>query len=477
MSAGDIQETPFVTAKGIEVDLASAQSDVLAKDTILPLASKLDASPKLDAIRAGVRPVISQLNRAEILPVSPNAIDADTLPDNSKLDAMTPNVPPVFLPPPPPLPLERASSVRCPRAFYDEIRFLASGAHGSAFLVKRFQDSRFFVAKKVDVSGMDAMRRQTCLDEIGLLRRIRHDCIAEYVDFLWTSEERNDFWLVLKHYPGGDLQQRINDCRASGGQLDRVRVQVWMAQLCLALEHVHALRIVHNDVKGSNLFITGANNVVLGDFGISEELEQGSPSSTCHAGSPAFMAPERWNGACGSFATDMWSAGIVAYELIALRRPFVAHNLAALVYKLSSEQPEPLAEDLCSADLWELIAQLLNKQPDARPSAEEALQFPYLRYCVEDLLRWSLFEDTAENLSQTRQTLADAERHVRRALGQGSSSSESEAEDPIPVDEVLTLRSRNSWDDPTSQRRPAAFPDTDSWHKAEVIEETLLDCG
>eukprot|EP00931_Biecheleriopsis_adriatica_P051928 TRINITY_DN30162_c0_g1_i1.p1 TRINITY_DN30162_c0_g1~~TRINITY_DN30162_c0_g1_i1.p1 ORF type:complete len:590 (-),score=126.47 TRINITY_DN30162_c0_g1_i1:255-2024(-) len=368
--------------------------------------------------------------------------------------------------PPPPLVLLRASSLRCPSLVYGEIRFLAAGNYGSAFLVRRLRDGLHFVAKKCDISRMDAIRRQACLDEISLLRRISHPCIAEYVDFLWTNEDRECFWLVLKHYPGGDVQNRINDLRARKERLEPVRVQTWVTQLCMALEHVHALRIVHNDVKGNNMFITAADNIVLGDFGVSEELAPDSPSSNSKAGSPAFMAPERWNGGGGTFASDMWSTGIVAYELTALRRPFHAHSVASLVYKLSSEDPEPLAEDICAAELWQLITQLLNKQPEERPSAEEALQRPLLRNCAEMLQRMHQhLEDSADAVKRLKEQVEEAEKYMRRAMGQDSSSSESDCDDaPAEEDEVLTLRVSSSGN---------RVDISDSWGGAQVLDESV----
>eukprot|EP00928_Gymnodinium_smaydae_P054265 TRINITY_DN38070_c0_g1_i1.p1 TRINITY_DN38070_c0_g1~~TRINITY_DN38070_c0_g1_i1.p1 ORF type:complete len:549 (-),score=47.45 TRINITY_DN38070_c0_g1_i1:204-1850(-) len=371
--------------------------------------------------------------------------------------------------------LERTSSLRCPSIIYSEVRFLGSGAYGRAFLVRRLRDGHHFVAKTCDIAGMDAVRRQACLDEIGLLRRLRHDCIAEYVDFLWTSEERECFWLVLKYYSGGDVQHRIEKCRERAEKLDGIRIQTWLTQLSLALDHVHALRIVHNDVKGSNLFITGADNIVLGDFGVSEQLEPDSPSSISRAGSPAFMAPERWNGGGGTFASDMWSVGVVAYELCALRRPFVSHNLPSLIYKVSCEDPEPLPEDLCDSHLWELIPRLLHKEPEYRPRAEDILKHTYFRSCVELLGSFHKYlEDTADALHRAREELTAAERAMKRLLVEDTESETEETAPDEDPDDVLTLKATSgSWSSPPKEA-PAELQCSDSWGCAEIFDDNIL---
>ncbi|CAE7362970.1 NEK1 [Symbiodinium pilosum] len=86
----------------------------------------------------------------------------------------------------------------------------------------------------------------------------------------------------------------------------------------MALKHVHSLRIVHRDVKGSNMFITGARNIVLGDFGVSKQLTESQQKAMTSVGSPMYMAPEWWDGRGGTAASDMWSVGVVLYELLAL---------------------------------------------------------------------------------------------------------------------------------------------------------------
>eukprot|EP00931_Biecheleriopsis_adriatica_P114930 TRINITY_DN90798_c0_g1_i1.p1 TRINITY_DN90798_c0_g1~~TRINITY_DN90798_c0_g1_i1.p1 ORF type:complete len:489 (+),score=58.99 TRINITY_DN90798_c0_g1_i1:149-1615(+) len=272
----------------------------------------------------------------------------------------------------------RVSCFKKPSAIYEEIRYLGSGAFGSAFVVRKFQNGHQYAAKKVSLEHLRPDQRQACLDEICLLRRVQHRFVAQYIDFLWESEDRTSFWLLQKLYPGGDVQRQIEISRDRGEKLDKLKVLKWLVQLCRALKHVHSLSIVHCDVKGSNMFISGADNVVLGDFGVSKQLDACSKQTESLAGSPSYMAPERFDGGIVSSASDMWAVGIVAYELVALSRPFEAFNLLSLVYKIGNEAPAELTSDICDEALWKVIQQLLQKNPRQRPSAAQALADPYL---------------------------------------------------------------------------------------------------
>eukprot|EP00439_Symbiodinium_sp_Y106_P078820 s24_g17.t1 len=273
---------------------------------------------------------------------------------------------------------QRTSPARFdPAQYYEEIRHLGSGAFGAAVLVRRLRDGRRLVAKKCSVKEMAEKQRKMCLEEIALLQKVRHECVAQLVDVVWTSQDMLSYWIVLKFYPGGDVQKEIDDCRENEFELPLGKAKNWVTQLCMALKHVHSLRIVHRDVKGSNMFITGARNIVLGDFGVSKQLSESQQKAMTSVGSPMYMAPEWWDGRGGTAASDMWSVGVVLYELLALRRPFEAQNVLSLVHKITTEEP-PALDDDADQQLATLAMRLLQKRPESRPSASQALGLPGL---------------------------------------------------------------------------------------------------
>lgn len=135
----------------------------------------------------------------------------------------------------------------------------------------------------------------------------------------------------------------------------------------MTLEYIHGRKILHWDIKLSNIFLTGNNTVKLGDFGISKILETTQDVAGTVVGTPYYMSPEVCESKPYTYKSDVWSLGVVLYELCALDRPFMADNLLGLVYKIVSETPKPIPE-IYSEDLQEIVTLCLTKDASKRPN-------------------------------------------------------------------------------------------------------------
>lgn len=143
----------------------------------------------------------------------------------------------------------------------------------------------------------------------------------------------------------------------------------WFVQICLALEYVHARRVIHRDIKTQNIFLTGNNTIKVGDFGISKVLENTTQVAHTVVGTPYYMAPEACQSEPYTSKSDVWALGIILYELCTLQKPFAADNLLGLVFKIVSDAHEPISQNLpYSKELRALIDRLLEKDHKLRPS-------------------------------------------------------------------------------------------------------------
>lgn len=150
------------------------------------------------------------------------------------------------------------------------------------------------------------------------------------------------------------------------------------SQMVRGLHHLQCRRLLHRDVKPENVLHNSAGQVKLTDFGISKDLETNCLAQT-FVGTACYMAPERTLGGHYSFVSDVWSAGMVVYELATGKFPFVTQAFLDL-YDCLHNQPEPrLLEGEFPAALCDFVAQCLTRDPSRRADAEILLDHEVVR--------------------------------------------------------------------------------------------------
>jgi peptide/nickel transport system substrate-binding protein len=181
-----------------------------------------------------------------------------------------------------------------------------------------------------------------------------------------VDEDNGVYFITMELMVGRTLSQVL----AQHGRLawrDAVRVAL---QVCAGLGYAHAQRIVHRDIKSSNLFLTEERIVKVMDFGLAKMLEEVRRSTTVVGGTPYYMAPEQAAGDSVDARADLYAFGVTLFELVTGRRPFESgdvtyhhrHTPAPDPRSLGAELPEPLAT---------LILQLMAKAPSDRPGSTE----------------------------------------------------------------------------------------------------------
>jgi eukaryotic-like serine/threonine-protein kinase len=170
--------------------------------------------------------------------------------------------------------------------------------------------------------------------------RLVHPNIVQVFDFGLDTDTHQHF-IVMERVSGCSCAELLRD----RGHLDVEQAVDIVSQACVGLDYAHRNGVVHRDVKPGNLLVSDADIVKLADFGIARATDQSSITQVGSVlGTAAYLAPEQARGEEAGPAADLYSLGVVAYQLLSGRLPYEANSLSELALKQQREAPIPLQE-------------------------------------------------------------------------------------------------------------------------------------
>jgi serine/threonine-protein kinase len=215
--------------------------------------------------------------------------------------------------------------------------------------------------KKESMKDADAVRR--FVREARAAAKVKSEFVVNVHDV--ASLEDGTPYIVMEFVDGRSLRAML-DMRGALPVNEAVR---YMVQVCEALAETHAAGIVHGDLKPDNIYIAGSiegsGRVKLLDFGISKFAENES-GRTLLLGTPAYMAPEQIEHKTVDPRTDLWSLGVVLYEMLAGDQPFKAPKPDKVCDAVLKEQPAPLTRSRVPDKLKFVVSKCLEKDPAMR---------------------------------------------------------------------------------------------------------------
>ncbi len=195
---------------------------------------------------------------------------------------------------------------------------------------------------------------------------VNHEGIASVFDY---GEENGSAFLVMELVPGEALSTILE----REGSLSTDKTLDIVAQTASALQAAHAAGLVHRDIKPGNLLITPDGRVKITDFGIARIADQVPLTATGQVmGTVQYLSPEQASGHAASPSTDIYSLGIVAYELLAGRRPFTGESQVAIAMAQINDTPPPLP-DTVSEPVQRFVMSMIAKKPEERPASTSAV--------------------------------------------------------------------------------------------------------
>jgi eukaryotic-like serine/threonine-protein kinase len=253
---------------------------------------------------------------------------------------------------------------------YEVLSPLGAGGMGEVY---RARDTRLdrLVAVKVlppgaadDRSFQDRFQR-----EARTISSLSHPNICALFDI---GEQDGRPFLVMEYLAGQTLAERL-----AAGPPPIADALAWAVQIADGMARAHAAGIVHRDLKPGNIMLVDDGPVKILDFGLAKQFAAGSEDATAlHAtemgitsGTVAYMSPEQALGERIDHRSDIFSFGVLLYELFGGTRPFTGRNAFSVMHQILHDEPKPLPRALPSVPepLGRLIARMLAKAPDERP--------------------------------------------------------------------------------------------------------------
>jgi tRNA A-37 threonylcarbamoyl transferase component Bud32/ActR/RegA family two-component response regulator len=247
---------------------------------------------------------------------------------------------------------------------YRLLREVGCGAVSQVYLLAPEAGGKPVIAKVLYehlVHDSDFLER--FLREYQIVGRIRSRHVAEVFGYGFSD---NSAYILMEYLPGGDVRAYF-----TGNYVDQVRILRIFRQVLTALKDIHAAGVVHRDLKPHNVMFREDQSLAMVDFGIAKVAEL--PSITVEGmllGTPVYMSPEAIRGQPADPRSDLYSAGIMLYRMLAKQPPFTGDSAAEIIEQHLNAAPPPLPR--AYDEFQPLIDALLAKDAEARPASAEA---------------------------------------------------------------------------------------------------------
>jgi serine/threonine-protein kinase len=281
---------------------------------------------------------------------------------------------------------------------YEAVRLLGEGGMGKVYLARQLDLGRQVVIKVMhDHIAADPKFRERFQRETLLMARFQHPYAVTLYDA--SLNDASGPCIVMEYVRGINMEILLQ----KNGRLSPGRVGRLMTQLCEVLQAAHELGMIHRDLKPSNLMVVDHDSprekVKVMDFGLAKLMEpepgisQVTESNFDFAvGTPGYICPEQVRGEPVDHRSDLYSVGVILYELLTGRLPFLGPTSMDLMLAHATEMPPSFADldlaDFISSSIEQVVFKTLAKSPDERPqSARELVELYETALSVEHMER------------------------------------------------------------------------------------------
>lgn len=248
---------------------------------------------------------------------------------------------------------------------------LGSGGFSKVYLGKTYVYDKEVAIKVFSKEDLNSKNLSMIVKrEVSILKKLKHPFIIDTID----TYETNDYFCIINEYcPNGTLLRLVKDLTIT----EEICHQIY-TQLVGCMEYYYKnFGIIHRDIKLENILLDENYNIRLADFGLATVLEE-EKVNTSICGTAPLLAPEVITNKKYGIESDIWSSGIVLYNLVYRRYPFDDKNTTFLYNKICEEDPE-FPDTLFAPELIDLLKKLLVKDPSKRITLDGIKKHPWIK--------------------------------------------------------------------------------------------------
>ena len=301
---------------------------------------------------------------------------------------------------------------------YKVIKLIGKGSFGEVYKVSK--DNKFYALKMYKISNelnnsnsLTQKEKNENLksieNEIKILSQLDSPFIVKLYEVFSINlneevynikDEKNDeqmMCLVLELCENGDLNDKIKEKKQKNELFIEKEILHYFYEILQGLYYLHKNRVLHRDLKTLNIFLTKDNHIKIGDFGVSKKLINNNIYAYTFVGTPYYLSPEICQNKAYDEKSDVWSLGVIIYELITLNKPFDSQSQMGLFMKILKGKPAPIIKTIkhnYSNKLIELVLEnLLDKDPLTRYGILQTLNSGVFdKFFREKELRQKMFQ-------------------------------------------------------------------------------------
>ncbi|KAJ4959545.1 hypothetical protein NE237_026656 [Protea cynaroides] len=258
---------------------------------------------------------------------------------------------------------------------YHVIELVGEGSFGKVYKGRRKYTGQTVAMKFILKHGKSEKDILNLRQEIEILRKLKHENIIEMLDSFESPQE----FCVVTEFAQGELFEILEDDKC----LPEEQVQAIAKQLVRALYYLHSNRIIHRDMKPQNILIGAGSVVKLCDFGFARAMSTNTVVLRSIKGTPLYMAPELVREQPYNHTADLWSLGVILYELFVGQPPFYTNSVYALIRHIIKDPVK--YPDSISPNFKNFLKGLLNKVPQNRLTWPALLEHPFVRETSDEI--------------------------------------------------------------------------------------------